>query len=153
MEMLTAAERKRRWTGVASLLALFAASFLMNPIHPLGGRKLCGFLVLTGLPCPTCGMTRSVCCISHGMFKESLDFHFLGIALYGTTLIWLGATATELITGRKFRWFATRREWPWVAAVVVLVLAVWGARLWIIVEADPSAWHDSIIYHTLNTAR
>src|SRR2546422_11077782 len=68
-------QKKSRWIGVGSLLAFFLASFLLSPLHPLGGRKLCGFLILTGLPCPTCGMTRSVCCISHGMLRERSEEH------------------------------------------------------------------------------
>lgn len=39
---------------------------------------LCPFRRLTGLPCPTCGLTRSWSAALHGRLGESVAFHPLG---------------------------------------------------------------------------
>ncbi len=39
----------------------------------------CSFKNLTGLPCPGCGLTRSIVAGMHGDFKVSLRFHKLGV--------------------------------------------------------------------------
>ena len=35
------------------------------PLHPAGFAIPCGFLAVTGVPCPLCGMTRSVTATVH----------------------------------------------------------------------------------------
>ena len=66
---------------------LFIASVL-NPAHP-GNPSLslfnltfpdtCSFHNLTGLPCPGCGLTRSLVAAVHGDVPGSLAFHRLGL--------------------------------------------------------------------------
>ena len=43
---------------------------------------ICGFKILTGLPCPGCGLTRSVINLSHLHFALSFRLHPLGMAVY-----------------------------------------------------------------------
>jgi len=40
--------------------------------------ETCSFLDLTGLPCPGCGLTRSVVAAAHGKLTASWGFHRLG---------------------------------------------------------------------------
>jgi Protein of unknown function (DUF2752) len=46
-----------------------------------GGPQLCPFKLILGLPCPGCGMTRSVVTLLHGDLAASLYFHPLGLPL------------------------------------------------------------------------
>jgi len=39
----------------------------------------CSFKNLTGLPCPGCGLTRSIVAAMHGDFRASLLYHRLGL--------------------------------------------------------------------------
>jgi len=53
-----------------------------NPYLMLGRvpiPEVCTFHNLTGLPCPGCGLTRSLVTAAHGRFKASFAFHRLGI--------------------------------------------------------------------------
>jgi hypothetical protein len=45
------------------------------------GPSFCPFKVLTGLPCPGCGLTRSSVTLLHGDLGTSLYFHPLGLPL------------------------------------------------------------------------
>jgi hypothetical protein len=51
---------------------------------------LCGFKVLTGLPCPGCGLTHSFCAIGQGDLSSAFSFNAIGPPLYFITiLVWL----------------------------------------------------------------
>ncbi|HEX9019901.1 MAG TPA: DUF2752 domain-containing protein [Nitrospirota bacterium] len=69
--------------GGIALLALVTARFL-----PVLTLPSCAFKGLTGLPCPTCGSTRSVVHLAHGDILHSLAMNpltalcFLGAVVY-----------------------------------------------------------------------
>ncbi len=64
-----------RWSVVAAWFGLFLA--IITPPHGIG-VSLCWFESATGVPCPGCGMTRSLSCALRGMFIESWHFHPMG---------------------------------------------------------------------------
>jgi hypothetical protein len=45
------------------------------------GIQICFFRYLTGLPCPGCGLTRSLSCILHGDFARGYEYHPFGYVL------------------------------------------------------------------------
>lgn len=49
---------------------------------------LCGFHWLTGRPCPLCGMTRALCDLAKGNFRQAIHFHALSPLVF---LIIVGA--------------------------------------------------------------
>jgi hypothetical protein len=70
------------WLGkhcvVAAWLGLFLA--LISPPHGLG-LPLCWFQSATGVPCPGCGLTRSLSCGIRGLFLESWQYHPMGLVI------------------------------------------------------------------------
>lgn len=63
---------------------LFLAYFwiLYNLLKDKGaGFSVCPFRNITGLPCPGCGITRSVCFALSGSFAESFAMNPLGLAV------------------------------------------------------------------------
>ena len=46
------------------------------------GVTVCWFKSCFGLPCPGCGLTRSVTCISHLEFGKAWDYHPFGALVY-----------------------------------------------------------------------
>ena len=54
-----------------SILMLLA----LLPIPLQAQTSLCGFLWLTGRPCPFCGMTRALACLLKGDFALAMSFH------------------------------------------------------------------------------
>ncbi|HUJ16410.1 MAG TPA: DUF2752 domain-containing protein [Nitrospirota bacterium] len=105
--------------GLIALLALVAARFL--PV--LAVAPSCPFKALTGLPCPTCGSTRSIVHLAHGDFTAALAMNPLICML--CTVAFLGlfygilAKVTEL---PGFRIALSDREKNAFRVVAVLIL-------------------------------
>jgi len=79
------------FTGVVSYVVLLLTFF-----HPSDGLgvTVCWFNGLTrGLPCPGCGLSRSLSCISHLQFGRSFSYHPFGFVFYvlfvSASLYWL----------------------------------------------------------------
>jgi len=64
---------------ITSLLVIII-SFILPPDGL--GRSTCGLYILTKLPCPACGLTRSVTSISHMQFAKAFYFHPFGFIFY-----------------------------------------------------------------------
>jgi hypothetical protein len=69
-----------RWLGKTCVLVAWVglALAIVTPPHGLG-FTICWIQHATGLPCPGCGMTRSLSCALRGMFPESWHYHPMGL--------------------------------------------------------------------------
>jgi hypothetical protein len=88
------------------------------------GPVLCPFRLATGLPCPFCGLTRSMLAAGGGDWETSLQLSPLGpvvLVLAAPILVWIAVA-----TARRRR---IRLPAPGLAAVSVVVLAAWGVQL------------------------
>jgi hypothetical protein len=96
------------------------AALLVSFVMPPGGVSfsLCWFHRLTGLPCPGCGLTRSLASISHLHLAAALRFHPFGVLIYALAV---GLTAAGL-AGEPRR----RRLRAWVERRAQVVGAVYG---------------------------
>lgn len=69
---------------VIALGGILAIGWLISGLP----TPLCPLHMLTGLPCPTCGMTRGLSCLLHGNLEAALLFNpllmtiLIGMALY-----------------------------------------------------------------------
>ncbi len=68
-----------KFTTIISLLVIII-SFILPPDGL--GRSTCGLYILTKLPCPACGLTRSVTSISHMEFVKAFYYHPFGFIFY-----------------------------------------------------------------------
>lgn len=110
--------------GGIALLVLCAARFL--PV--LEFLPSCAFKDLTGLPCPTCGSTRSIVHLAHGEFLSSLVMNpLISIGSIGSTFLFLYCILTLAFDKPRLGFVLTEREKNAVrAGVVLLVLANWS---------------------------
>ena len=70
---------------VAALSVVFLASAFYTPaaVQPDGSyATLCGFKMITGLPCPGCGLTHSFCSLGQGDISSAFSFNALGPPLF-----------------------------------------------------------------------
>lgn len=94
---------------------------------------LCLFQIVTGRPCPGCGMTRAMLRLSQGDVVGSLRMHPLGIVLAGLLFAALGGTAVGLVRGGDpVTDFLGRRGTLFVALLVAAFTAVWLVRCFLV---------------------
>ena len=76
---------------IAVMIACYTviiASFIISPEsldRHTGLAKAvppCMFKKITGIPCPTCGMTHAFTCISRGRLNDALNYNILSFPLY-----------------------------------------------------------------------
>src|SRR2546428_7570 len=72
----------RRWLGAPCICAAWAGLLLALLTPPHGtGFTVCWLRSATGIPCPGCGLTRSLSCGLRGMFTESWHYHPMGFVV------------------------------------------------------------------------
>jgi hypothetical protein len=105
-------------------------TFLPFPLQPQ--VSLCGFLWLTGRPCPFCGMTRALACLLKGNLALALNFHPLSpLALTALLIVFFGgpcrlvweSTGWRTVPKESFRFF-------W-AGLLLLFLAYGSWRIYL----------------------
>ncbi|MBM3765322.1 MAG: DUF2752 domain-containing protein [Acidobacteria bacterium] len=87
---------------------------------------LCPFRLLTGYPCPFCGMTRGVSSILRGRLRDALEFHFFAPLVFAGIVGWI-----VIETGRAAGvWRAERLRRlaldpaPWLGFLIVCTIYV-----------------------------
>ncbi len=107
--------------GAIALIALFAGRFL--PV--LSFAPSCALRDLTGLPCPTCGATRSIFHLSHGHFGAAFLMNPLVDLCVLAALIYLGYALVTFLFDlpRPAVVLSSReRDRARVSAVIVLLI-------------------------------
>jgi len=148
---LSRSERVAQAVVAAVLAAVFVASLAgvdrVKFYPPLGagdeGTSVCLLKRLTGMPCMTCGMTRSFCAIGRGEFPEALRLHPLGPVLYVLFAVVMIRAAWMAISGRA--WLdRTARVFLWSIPVLIAVaIVIWAVRLAMFFASGAGAWHAS----------
>jgi hypothetical protein len=116
---------KRSLRDLAPALLLFAFAALV--VAGLPWR--CPFLALTGLPCPTCGLTRATRLALHGELGAATRMHPLWFAVVPACAV---VGVAEMVSfWREGAWGSVveHRATRWVGLVLAVALVVvWGAR-------------------------
>jgi hypothetical protein len=132
---------RSRWVPPLLLAGIALAFFL-----PAGGFgvPLCSFKAYTGLPCPGCGLTRSLIDIAHGDLRGALVMNPIGLVLFPLFAALGLLTFTPAVKRRQIAAWIERHPWSAYASGIGLAagLLVNGiARIvWIVVGHHPSIW-------------
>jgi hypothetical protein len=127
----------------AVLTAVFVAAVRIDPYdedgrpltmstHTQLGMPPCNFVVMTGKPCPACGMTTSFALLVRGDVLASLRANWVGTliaVLWALTLVWAVVSG---VRGRPLFVRPGRGEFVFsilVGAVLVLMLGRWAVVL------------------------
>jgi len=91
------------------------------------GHTICMLRRMTGMPCPTCGVTRSFRAMGNGAWAEAVGFHPLGPLYAAMLLVVLVRSAGVAVGGREWlNGVARVLVWmlPFVGLATVLVYVV-----------------------------
>ena len=65
-------------------------------------QSLCPFKMLTGFPCPGCGITKSLVYFYQGDLYKSISYHILGPFVIAFCAVTIVVLVTELITKKEY---------------------------------------------------
>jgi hypothetical protein len=125
--------RLRGLAVVLVCLSLLVIAALLEPresgygTHRLLGLPSCGFRARTGYPCPTCGLTTSVCASIRLRFSLAWKSHPFGIPIFIMLLSGAGIGTVELVRGSRI--LPALGPVKWTVAAVLFILAGWGLNI------------------------
>ena len=131
------------WFGIAAAsAAVLGIARVLTPdpsgvgTHVQLGIPRCGFLAITGLPCPACGLTTAFAHMARGEIGGALDANALGVLLFAIVCVmlpfgvWAGVRELPL-----FETFARVRAAQSCGMIAALGFVYWCARVtWIVVH-------------------
>jgi hypothetical protein len=109
----------------SGILLLFAARYLPpgSPFFPE-----CIFRSMTGIKCPSCGLTTSIVCAAHGDLAGSFYAHPFGIAAMALAAASVMLALYGLILGSKLEWLFGKWLTMVVGMGIVLYIIDWLLR-------------------------
>lgn len=103
--------KKIKWIAIAFLLYNIV---ILNTIG-----AFCPVVIMTGFPCPGCGMTRALLCVLTGQFAEALRYHAC-IYLCIPVAVWFGWN--RYIKGRKAKGILTMMG---IVGGIMILFHIW----------------------------
>jgi hypothetical protein len=119
------------------LVSVFGIAAWLNPYDEAGqarrmethlqlGLPPCAFRFITGVPCPSCGMTTSFALLIRGDVRNSLQANAVGTLLALFCFVVIGWSIVSVVGGRYFLIVSIERALTWIVIVfMVLVLLRW----------------------------
>lgn len=141
-------DRSQSWIvfGVLSLFLL--VSFFWQPSD--NGIILCYFRSLTGLPCPGCGLTRSLCAVAKGQIIHSFQCHIFGPLVFLIAIVFWVRAIAELIYHKTVTIVLTEKtKQRLIPAVIIFLCLFWCFRItYTLTHQTPdTGFKQSFVYH------
>lgn len=102
------------WAGIIFLLYFLGANFLFG--------VLCPQLIITGIPCAGCGLTRAAFCLIWGQVRQAAQ---INPSVFPAAFFLLYCGYFRYIKGKKIRKFGGI-----LAILVAVMLVIYGCRMY-----------------------
>ena len=97
---------KRKIYGIIGAVFTLMVPYILIVFHANNhletDQSLCPFKMLTGFPCPGCGITKSMVYFYEGDLLKSLYYHILGPLVILFCMATILVLSTELITKKEY---------------------------------------------------
>mgnify|MGYP003623781376 FL=1 len=115
----------RKLYGIAGAIATLVIPLIImhTNSHVETSQSLCPHKMLIGLPCPGCGITKSLIFFYKGDIMTSLSYHVLGPFVIILSFIVIAVLTTEIVTQREY--FNTVLYSKRLAYILAVALAVY----------------------------
>lgn len=111
-----------------SLSLILLSALLESPPLPF---DVCLFKVVTGLPCPSCGMTHSFICLGHYQLKEAFFYNLMGPFVYFSLIVVFLISIYELFSKKALLSILWKRGQGYILKVVLfLALVSWAWNIY-----------------------
>lgn len=99
-------QSKRKVYGIigafVTLMVPFFLMFFNHDNHLESAQSLCPLKMLSGFPCPGCGITKSLVYFYEGDLQKSLYYHLFGPLVIAFCIVTIVVLTTELITQKEY---------------------------------------------------
>lgn len=151
---LSKRQRLNRWAMLGLCSAPLIGSFFYRYGYRLSFLK-CPLRLLTGIPCPTCGMTRSFVEIAQGNLDAAISYHLFGPTLFLFFLAGVMSLLWELKTNKNQtfiyrRYFAKPSVYFSIGTLYLGYYAVRIARLAYTGELADAFWASPAGFWIIN---
>lgn len=96
----------RKFYGIAGSLSILAIPYFIMLQSNLStietDQSLCPFKMLTGFPCPGCGITKSIIFLYQGDLTKSVSYHLFGPFTILFCVVAIVILTAELLTKQEF---------------------------------------------------
>jgi hypothetical protein len=121
-------DRTQSWIIFGILTAVLLVAFFWQPDDQ--GIILCYFRSLTGLPCPGCGLTRSLCAIAKGAMLRSFEYHPFGPLLFLIAMVmWFRAIAELIYRKTVIITLTERTKHRLISVGIIFLCLFWCFRI------------------------
>ena len=96
----------RKIYGIAGALLILAIPYFIMLYNDNGhietSQSLCPFKMMTGFPCPGCGITKSLIFLYEGNFSKSIYYHLFGPFTFLFCIVAIIVLTVELLTKKEY---------------------------------------------------
>lgn len=142
-------KKKYKILGIAGAVLTLAIPFFIHLTNSDGhlatAQSFCPFKMLTGFPCPGCGITKSLVALYDGNILESLRYHIFGLPTAMFCIGLLILLPIEICTGKEyFNSIFYSKKLGWTLAISLIVYHFVRLGFFIADNSYPDILRESI---------
>ncbi|MCX6558587.1 MAG: DUF2752 domain-containing protein [Candidatus Aminicenantes bacterium] len=128
------------------LLPFLAFDWITSPQSPV----LCPLRAVTGIPCPSCGLTRALAHLEHGHLAEAIKFHPFSPLLFLLALVLIILLILEISTHQAIIANPLKsRRGIYVLLAAVVVFQIGRTVIFFLNGGWAIFWHENLVARLL----